>query len=120
MCHVYFTTEPCKALSAPVTEITLLTMKEGITRENFVPLLATLVVSVGAVHGTVGGAAWGPVVENARQYALVVGWKDMEVSDCACPESSDVPFAEHARLGTRNCSQTTASKGARRQATRQS
>ena len=81
--HVNFSTDPTKALTAPLTEVAIWTLKDGASDDKLVSLIATL---IGAMHGIpveaggVGGATWGPVVENDKQFAVLYGWKDLKVS----------------------------------------
>ena len=81
--HVYFAEEPYTALSAPLTEVNIFTVKEGFHNQEFVPLLATYAETLNRVtteHGGYGGATWGTVVESKKEYVLVFGWKDLEVT----------------------------------------
>ncbi|KAJ3553957.1 hypothetical protein NM688_g3350 [Phlebia brevispora] len=103
--HVYFTTEPWNALKAPLTELVLFTLKDGAKREEFVPVLATLVTAMNATpeeQGATGGAAWGPVKENTRQYVVIAGWKDMESWEniSNLPSSTELlaQLREHAEM----------------------
>lgn len=79
--HVYFSINPCEALKAPFTDISVVTFKDGVSRETFVPLLTTLIMSVNAASETRASlATWGPVMENPKQYVLMMGWENEEVS----------------------------------------
>ena len=81
--HVYFTEEPYTALAAPLTEITIFTVKEEFCDEDFVPILASLTETLNGIttrFGGCGGATWGTVVGSKKEYVLITGWNDLEVS----------------------------------------
>lgn len=83
--HVYLASEPHKALTSPLTEVAIFTLKES-AKNDRMKCVAALIELVNAMNlvpeslGGIGGAAWGPVVENDRQYVVVCGWRDLEVS----------------------------------------
>ena len=76
--HIKPTSEPYKALEAPVLEIATFTLNEGESKpalENSVQELAN-----GAIgRAGVIDASWGPIVEKPNAVALFIGWTTVEV-----------------------------------------
>ncbi|TDL27066.1 hypothetical protein BD410DRAFT_783226 [Rickenella mellea] len=64
------------AFTAPVTEISLTTLKPGVEAKDFE---ATVNIIYGAAKGTVDGSVSGKTVENEREYVLVYGWKSVQL-----------------------------------------
>lgn len=79
--HVHLSCEAYAALSAPLTEIVVWTLREGASRARVEELLAALVAVVSAIPFSKGmyGAGWGPVVDDERTFVVLIGWSSMEV-----------------------------------------
>ena len=70
-------------LNAPVTEIALITLKEGADREVFqasVSKLGEVVRGFGRAKGNWGGS-WGFSADDQNKFYIVLGWDSLEVSD---------------------------------------
>jgi hypothetical protein len=82
--HAYLTCEPYTALRAPVTEIVVWNLKENATSEKVKELLTALMKVVNNIPRSEGmhKAGWGSVLDNERQYVVIIGWDSMEV----CPQ----------------------------------
>ena len=86
MVHVRPTSEPYKALGAPVTEIAYFTPQAGHSKsevEQVVDAIAKAMVAAGEAYGVVD-AAWGPTVEKENTVGLFIGWTSVDV----CASSS--------------------------------
>lgn len=79
--HVRFSAEPFTALSAPLTEIVLWTLREDAPRPKVEELLTKLMEIVNNIPSSEGlyKADWGPVLDNERQFVVLIGWENMEV-----------------------------------------
>lgn len=79
--HVTFTAEPDIALSAPITEFAIWTLKETTDTEHFQNILAKLVALIASLPPSSGvyKGGWGTVVENQRQFMVLLGWESLEV-----------------------------------------
>ncbi|EPQ53605.1 hypothetical protein GLOTRDRAFT_100664 [Gloeophyllum trabeum ATCC 11539] len=75
MLHINFTKDPTPALEAPVTEVALVTLKPGKTKEEVGPLLHKLtgLPTPGIVLST-----WGPTVEKEETLIIAAGWESVE------------------------------------------
>lgn len=79
--HVHLHGEPYTALAAPLTEIVVWTLREGAPRRNVEELLTALMAVVNAIPFAEGmyKAGWGPVLNDARKFVVMIGWSTMEV-----------------------------------------
>ncbi|KAI0668495.1 hypothetical protein C8Q78DRAFT_262739 [Trametes maxima] len=80
MFHIRSTSEPWKALEAPVTEIAVFTLKDGHSKgelEQTVDAIAKRLDALGEPAGETL-ASWGPTVEKDNVVALFVGWQSVE------------------------------------------
>lgn len=84
--HVHLSCEPYTAIRAPLTEIVLWHLKEGVARETVEGLLTKLMKIVNEIPFDEGmfKAGWGPVLENDRQFVVMIGWSTMEVCRATC------------------------------------
>ena len=64
-----------QAVGAPVTEILLTSLQQGKSESE----LGSLFKSI-AGTGKLIGHHWGPVRQKENQFALIVGWKSVEVN----------------------------------------
>lgn len=89
--HVHLSVEPFTALSSPLTEIVLWNLKEGAKREKVEELLTALMSVVNAIPSSEGmyKAGWGPVLENDRQFVVMIGWENMEAFQTAVRNSPE-------------------------------
>ncbi|KAJ3554926.1 hypothetical protein NM688_g2851 [Phlebia brevispora] len=89
--HVRFSVEPYTALSAPLTEIVLWTLRDGASRETVERLLTTLMRIVGSIPTSKGmyKAGWGPVLDNEQQFVVLIGWENMEAFQTAVKNSPE-------------------------------
>ncbi|OCH89086.1 hypothetical protein OBBRIDRAFT_40125 [Obba rivulosa] len=76
--HVHPTTDPYAALAAPVTELALLTIKPGQSKEALLDIVKKL-----TTDGTPGekgfvSAVYGTVAESDDTIALIAGWESVE------------------------------------------
>ncbi|KAI1784056.1 hypothetical protein LXA43DRAFT_902359 [Ganoderma leucocontextum] len=81
MYHCAFTSEPYKALEAPVTEIVTITLNEGESKDTLETLVDELSKGANAAPASAGGAisaAWGPAVEKDDLLFLIIGWPSVE------------------------------------------
>ncbi|OBZ74333.1 hypothetical protein A0H81_05760 [Grifola frondosa] len=69
--YAQFRSDPRVAATSPVTELALITMKEGHTRESVASDLDAL-ITLGVPPA---GPTWGPVVECDDTLVLVAGWR---------------------------------------------
>jgi len=77
--HVEFLQDPFPALSAPTTEILIMTLKKGKTQEELYDVL-TILASKMDVDGPYPSVSRGEVREEpGKGYALVVGWNNSKV-----------------------------------------
>jgi len=79
--HVEFCKDFERALSAPVTEILLLTIEEGKTGEDLDRPLQTLAEGIDKASSKYAPAAWGVTLESSREYYTLVGWESVKVSE---------------------------------------
>ncbi|KAI0806916.1 hypothetical protein C8Q74DRAFT_1362484 [Fomes fomentarius] len=81
MFHVAFTSEPYRAIEAPVLEIAMFEVREGESKdalEKIVDALAKGIEREEAQAAGAVGAAWGPTVENDKLVVLFIGWTSVE------------------------------------------
>lgn len=75
--RVMFTVDPTTALTAPVTELVVFTLKEGKTADMIVPDLDVLAAQD---TKTVISSSWGRSIDDARRFVMLVGWESLKVS----------------------------------------
>ena len=82
MFHCAFNTEPYKALEAPVTEIVMMTLNKGASKDTLEELIEELAKAANDSPPESGAvsAAWGPCVEKDDVFFLTIGWTSVEVS----------------------------------------
>ncbi|RPD59183.1 hypothetical protein L226DRAFT_510337 [Lentinus tigrinus ALCF2SS1-7] len=80
MFHCAFTSEPYKALQAPVTELATFTLNPGQSKDALEGLVEDLSQAMNAAPRDSGvvHAAWGPTIEHDDMVALFVGWTSIE------------------------------------------
>jgi hypothetical protein len=82
--HVHLECEPYTALNAPLTEIVVWKMLEGVSRGAVEQLLTKLMDIVDNIPVEQGKykAGWGRVInDNSEwQFVVMIGWRDMEVT----------------------------------------
>ena len=78
--HAEVKTDPTTALEAPVTEVTIVSIKEGKTFEDVRPLGEALDASCHLLKGNHVPSSWGPVVQDVQKIGVAVGWDSVEVS----------------------------------------
>jgi len=74
---VSFDMDPTAVLTGPCTEIARLIAKEGISREQVLPLVSSLLNIVSTIPG-VTGSVFGPVLEDERSIAIVQSWLSVD------------------------------------------
>jgi len=79
MSHVQFNDDATAALTAPVTEIVGITLKDGHVKQELDDVLRTLKTKVALETGSFSRAMWGPTIEDASKFWLVIGWQSVEV-----------------------------------------
>ena len=79
--HIHLQCEPFTAIDAPLTEIVVWKLKEHAKKEVVEELLTGLMKIVNAIPRSEGmhKAGWGSVLEDERQYIVMIGWDTMEV-----------------------------------------
>lgn len=70
--------EPHAPLNAPLTEIAIWSLNEGVDKTAFADLVNQLFTEVSSWKGVYPGGP-GPVVEDDRKLALLLGWNSLEV-----------------------------------------
>ncbi len=81
MKHVTFNTEPYTALKSPLAEFAIWTLYESTDKQKFqekLEKLVDLVINLPPPAKVYKGG-WGPVVENDRQFVVLLGWESLEV-----------------------------------------
>ncbi|KAI0933594.1 hypothetical protein AcW1_005382 [Taiwanofungus camphoratus] len=78
--HIQPTSEPYKALGAPVTELAYITVKPGQSKEKVEELVDALAKAVDALPAEWGeiSASWGPTVEKDDVLGLMIGWTSVD------------------------------------------
>jgi len=69
---------PDAALNAPITEIAVWTLKEGTDKKKFSETLNSLITRAASKEGKVYPGGWGPVVEDEKKFAILLGWNSLE------------------------------------------
>ncbi|PSR72166.1 hypothetical protein PHLCEN_2v11958 [Hermanssonia centrifuga] len=80
MKHVTFNTEPYTALNSPLAEFAIWTLYESTDKQKFqekLEKLVDLVINLPPPAKVYKGG-WGPVVENDRQFVVLLGWESLE------------------------------------------
>jgi len=83
--HAEVKTDPTIALEAPVTEVTIVSIKEGKTFEDIKPLGEALDANCHLVEGNHVPSSWGPVIQDSQKIGVAVGWDSVEVSSLSTP-----------------------------------
>ncbi|KAI0648295.1 hypothetical protein C8Q79DRAFT_905382 [Trametes meyenii] len=80
MFHVRSTSEPWKALEAPVTELAVFTLKDGHSKSELEQTVDAISKRLDVLGEPAGEtlASWGPTVEKDDVFALFVGWQSVE------------------------------------------
>ncbi len=86
MFHCAFTSEPYRALEAPVTELATFTLNAGQSKDALEGLVDDLSKALNAAPRESGvvSSAWGPTIEFENIVALFIGWTSLEVRDSGC------------------------------------
>ena len=79
MSHVQFNDDATAALTAPVTEIVGITLKDGHAKQELDDVLCTLKTMAALETGSFPRAVWGPTIEDASKFWLIIGWQSVEV-----------------------------------------
>lgn len=78
--HTHLSTPtPEDALKAPITEFVIFSLKEGTDVEEFKGVLSKFVAPILATDAVKNRGGWGPIVEDERKFAIVLGWNSKEV-----------------------------------------
>ncbi len=77
--HIDFNNSPKAAVTAPTTEILILTLKEGKTKEHLDTILAAADPKIIADGGVFGPSAWGATQESSNVVILLLGWESSKV-----------------------------------------
>lgn len=89
--HFEFPGEAKNALSAPVTEFAVLTMKSGKPKDDVEKLLDAISKELDATQRTYLPTLWGPCIEDRNTFLMLVGWDTVEVRTLrGNPSSADV------------------------------
>ncbi|PPQ77492.1 hypothetical protein CVT25_011362 [Psilocybe cyanescens] len=75
--HIDFDGNPTTAFSAPVTELSVVTPKEGHTQEEVNAIITQFKESAAAVPGVHTPLVWGNIRKTV-EYALAAGWDSVE------------------------------------------
>jgi hypothetical protein len=78
--HAEVKTDPTIALDAPVTEVTIVVIKEGKTFSDVKPLGEALDANCHLLKGNHVPSSWGPTIQDAQKVGVAVGWDSVEVS----------------------------------------
>lgn len=81
MVHVDMNGDPKSALSAPITDLTYITLKEGKTQKDLTACFTSYVTAGFALES---GTLYGPVIEKPETFCRVVPWESVEVSFVVC------------------------------------
>ncbi|KJA21167.1 hypothetical protein HYPSUDRAFT_187695 [Hypholoma sublateritium FD-334 SS-4] len=73
--HIDFNHSPKAAVTAPTTEVLVLTLKEGKTKEQLDTILAATDPKIIADDGVFGPSAWGATQESEGVVVLLLGWE---------------------------------------------
>ena len=76
------TNDPYPALEAPLTELAIWKMREGIDRINFTDIFTPLMAK-GIERLPIQTGGWGASVEDDRQSTVILGWESLEVRELA-------------------------------------
>jgi hypothetical protein len=77
--HAEVKTDPTTALEAPVTEVTIVDIKEG-TFEDIKPLGEAIDANAHLLKGTHIPSSWGRSIQDCQKIGVAVGWDSVEVS----------------------------------------
>ena len=79
MSHVQFNDDATAALTAPVTEIVGITLKDGHAKQELDDVLRTLTNKIESEAGSLSPAVWGPTIEDSNKFWLIIGWQSVKV-----------------------------------------
>ena len=79
MSHVQFNDDATDALTAPVTEIVGIAIKDGHVKQELDDVLRTLTTKIASEAGSILPAVWGPTIEDANRFWLIIGWQSVKV-----------------------------------------
>lgn len=68
------------ALDAPMTEITLFTLKEGVDKEELERVLLSVVDNHHIANSKYGPMSWGQIQGKPNQFYLLFGWETSQVT----------------------------------------
>lgn len=77
---VQFDNKVLPALTAPTTEVSLLTLKEGKTKERLIHILNSVATKPEIANSQYGPLTWGDVEGASDKVYLLFGWESVEVS----------------------------------------
>ncbi|KAH9477834.1 hypothetical protein JR316_0010066 [Psilocybe cubensis] len=76
--HVELDLDPTAALSAPVTEISKVTPKEGFTQSDVDAIIVQLREHADVIPGAHAPLPWGKIIQAPETYTLAVGWDTVQ------------------------------------------
>ncbi|KAF9565779.1 hypothetical protein CPC08DRAFT_747796 [Agrocybe pediades] len=91
MNHIEFNRDYLSALTAPVTEIVLLTLNEGKTKEDLNRVFDSLAAKVDEVNSKYEPCAWGQSLEAPDKFYLIIGWDSVQAHEDAVKDESFHP-----------------------------
>ena len=74
--------DPYPALEAPLTELAIWKLREGIDRTKFTDIFTPLMAK-GIEKLPIQTGGWGASVEDDRQFTVILGWDSLEVCELA-------------------------------------
>jgi len=78
MQHVEVKTDPTTALEAPVTEITIVSLKEGRTFEEVRAMGEKVDANAHLAKGAHIPSSWGPTFQDGQKIVVAAGWDSVE------------------------------------------
>ena len=79
MSHVQFNDDATAALTAPMTEIVGITLKDGHVKQELDDVLRTLTTKIASEAGSFSPAVWGATIEDPNKFWLIIGWQSVKV-----------------------------------------
>lgn len=79
MNHVEFHSDFKPALSAPTTEVTIMTRKPEVLNELLIGFVDTIAADIDAKNAKYAPVTWGQAKEQDHRYYLIAGWDSPEV-----------------------------------------
>ena len=74
--------DPYPALEAPLTELAIWKMREGIDRTKFTDIFTPLMAK-GIERLPIQTGGWGASAEDDEQFTVILGWESLEVRELA-------------------------------------